>query len=306
VIVDADDLDDLYGSVIDTLQVKAYVNGTTLGPDSHAGLPTLLEFGNFNDNPDNATTSTDMKKFAGNISLGNIAIPMPQSTWWNAGATTPVASYIAKFESPTGLSGSMGLVTADMSSGISRQVRPVTDVKVTGVSTYNATTDLLGGKASSINAAGIPVSNYLDGSELKSPKNIDDDPAPIIAKAFTDKDTENSKVWLSWTNPAGDNISGNIIEFFVVGTPVSSSSFNDDSLPAYAVYVAPKFDKFPIPNVWLKVLGATDKVAIVRIRTVKYGAGGTWIDFNERPFMKALPAAWAETITAPIDFTDTD
>lgn len=299
-----------YANVTDTLQVKAYVNGTTLGPDSHAGLPTLLEFGNFNEPKSPAVASgadlTTLTNFDGTVNLGSIPIPKPNPTYWNAGADTPVVSYIATFNSPSGLMGSMGLITADMSSGITRQVTPATNVKITGISDYGETLDLKIGKAPSHAAAGIYVSNYLSGSTLTSPKNIntttgklDGTNAPIIAKAFTDDDTENPKVWLSWTNASGENISGNIIEFF----KYTGSDLTADSLPHYVVHVSPNYDEFPIPNNWVKVLGADANGAVVRIRTVRYGPNNsTRINFNEEPFKKALPYAWAETITAVIKF----
>jgi len=140
-----------------------------------------------------------------------------------------------------------------------------------------------------------------------------------VAAAYTEHDSVRNidyqpKVWLSWTPPdnattGSDRISGYVLEFFDATTTLSASS-----LPKYVVHLAPQYDEFPIPNNWVKALG--DK-AIVRIRTVRYGSGNAWatvqnniivtdsgvVNFNETPFLKALPYAWAETITEKIDFT---
>ena len=317
---DPDDLGNLYDQVTDTLQVKAYVNGTSLGPDSHAGLPTLLEFGNFNADPggEGSGNAFDLlSKFDGIIDLGRIEIPAPTSTdaavlYWNAGGTrtsppTPVASYIATFPSPYGLPGSMGLIAATtdplISGGISRQVSPVTNVKITGATTYDATTDLANSKAPNHAAAGIPVSNHIEGGVLTMPTA-----PPVEAKAYLESSPAIGsgvpKVWLSWTNPSSsENISGNILEFFIVSDNVSLINLSEDTVPNYVVHVAPQLNEFPIPNTWTTNLGETGKNVIVRIRTVRYGPNNSSrIDFNVSPFLKALPYAWAETITELIKF----
>jgi hypothetical protein len=320
VVWDNDDIDTaggLYESVSDTLQVKAYVNGTSLGPDSHAGLPTLLEFGDLNSNPSGAN-QTGIKQFTNTMNLGPIRIPEPDTNW-NVGAKTPVASYIATFQSPKGLPGSMGLITADMSGGISRKIAPVTNVKVTGVENWDAKTDLSAGEARNRRDAGVLVSGTKAGGLL----NIDGTPvtAPIVAKAYKedDKDPDEGyrpKVWLSWDPPANatsgaDRISGYILEFFD-----SSSALTASSVPLYVVHLSPYYSEFPIPNNWSKKLGTNNK-AVVRIRTVRYGSGNVWatvnnnivtsgvVNFNETPFLKALPYAWAETITEEIKFPTT-
>jgi len=323
----------LYSKVDDTLQVKAYVNGISLGPDNHAGLPTLLEFGNFNA-PATVTKFGSLTNFNGEANLGSIPIPKPNKAVWNGdldsnGNPYPVASYIATFPSPTGLPGSMGLITDNMTGAISRQVRPAINVKITGVADYSATRDLSRGKAPNHASAGILVSNYVDGT-LKNPKNISppsntgpsnvcnaDVGDGIKAVAYTEnsptigEENGNAKIWLSWTNEGNENISGNIIEFFREALPLSA-----DSVPKYVVYVSPKYTEFPIPNTWVTALaGGTAHPVIVRIRTVRYGnapsnansstpSTANWINFNDSPFKKLLPYAWAETITEKIDFTN--
>ncbi|MCL1893225.1 MAG: hypothetical protein FWG02_03160 [Holophagaceae bacterium] len=307
----------LFG-VDETLQVLAYVNGTELGAvENHHGVPVYLEFGNLN--------KKDHRPFGGELNLGSIDIPAP-GAWHSNWKKTPVVSYVVKYSTDstiteysdgTGLTGTMGLITTDTTSGIALNLQPVTNLEITGKILPSATT-----------VVELPVSNYYKDDILYRPGNItfgathDETHKGKFGPTGTEitktiqahgiKVGDDSKVYLSWKNPRDpqnpeemEKFSGNIIEFFKVPAGVNPLADATNPTPAFKVFVAPDVEKFPIPNTWVVSLGSGTGEAVARIRTVRYGEGDGMIDFNDTPFMQALPATWTETITTKIDFTNT-
>ncbi|MCL1909075.1 MAG: hypothetical protein FWG12_06890 [Holophagaceae bacterium] len=291
----------LLASLTENLQVLAYVNGTELGPvENHHGVPTYMEFGNINAEMQNLVKSDAEKRYGGTLELGPVPIPKPPTNW-SAGQSTPVASYIVKYSSPaasydagsTGLPGSMGVITDKVGDAIRLTVPPVTDVKITTGATSTE-----------------PVSNYYVGNTLTRPGAFGPDSTAATKSATARASTVggNNKIKLSWTNPKIDGepveFSGNILEFFSV--PYATGVLNDGHVPKYKVYVSPETNEFPIPNEWVTSLATDDMdrvvFTVVRIRTVKYGEGGNFINFDVEPFKQALPAVWSETITSKINF----
>jgi hypothetical protein len=329
---------DDFSDVKDTLRVVAYVNGTELGPVENAhGVPVYLEFGNLNANTASAFSDMNALTFLnsgplapgldkfnsafmnGTINLGTYQIPMPDLDRWDAVGTTPVVSYIVKYaaESGTdtpgaGLSGTMGTIkVADGSTAaITVGQNPITNLRITTTQGYD-------GNARN-NVAHVDVSDPLTTTSTTSATNGVSYAHPALASARAYRLTSGvpGKVWLSWTNPAG-NFSGNILEFFQVQT--GANNLTDASVPLRKVYLAPTVNRFPIPDTWLLgtgvgSLGRTGYDVVIRVRTVKYGSGnfgslfagnapGTYmINFNEEPFMQALPASWVDTISGRINF----
>ena len=279
-------------TVNETMQVLAYSNGTSLGPDNHHGLPTLLEFGDLNKKSGN-------QPYGGKIEFRGIQIP-------TLGSNTPVLSYIAKyatstvatFAGGTGLSGTMGLITQNVGEEVRLDLPPVTDVKISTGPT-----------------AKTNISNYYVGSTLTKPG------ADVSAAGHTAGDGK-TKMWLSWTNPqmlkdpADEEepyekvpFSGNILEFFRV-PKADSGRMYDDNVPHFKVFVSAEVEEFPIPDEWVNEFKDTSGLfsaqAVVRMRTVRYGEYGSasnpMINFNETPYKQALPATWTDTITTRINF----
>jgi hypothetical protein len=275
-------------NVSDTLQVVSYVSGASLGPDGHQGLPVLLEFGDLNSNPAGLSAPG---AFSGRYDLGLLPVPRPLPAVWNtpidADRSAPVASYVARYALPgSGLSGSMGLVTADIGNAagispdaVSPSFAPVRNLRVTDGGAYGT------GAASSTyrgDGVSVAVSGWYN-SEADGGAGAWGEAAPeaangIVVGAYNDGGTDHCAVWLSWDNPAPGAISGCVVDFFDATGPIDSSS-----LPVYRVHVGPSLGAFPIPYSWLPRLGLTQggdfslapvsgaTSVAVRVRAVRYG-----------------------------------
>jgi hypothetical protein len=290
-------------SFTDTLQVLAY-RDTDLGATENINaLPTLLEFGKFYD-LDNAT---GIKEFNPIVNFGPIAIPIatPLNTDVNdekitnrkqwLGDNIPVAHYTLSFKDITsGLPGSIGVIAEveDLPAGIEAGIETVRNVRITsefGDDFYESST---------------PIGPYiaLNAEEKLELFGVDTTKLVVVEPLNEDKNI----AYLTWENPPMINTlpshSGNIIEFFDATAPLTASS-----VPLYKVHVAPQFDFFPIPNDWAKAMNSKAKV-VARIRTVQYGFvegdETTILDFNETPYLAAMPAVWADFISAPMTFKE--
>jgi hypothetical protein len=294
-------------NMVDTLQVLGYRNTALGAAENPNALPVLVEFGVL-------AANEVMGDFDYPVKFGPITIPaatnlaptepklvgervISNRPQW-IGESIPVAHYTVHYaDDHSGLPGSMGVIAkvADpsLAAGIKLGVETVKGVMITN--------EVTGGAVPREHST--PIGPYWDEDEEEIV--YEDFSAPVIARAMN---TANNIAFLTWLNPTiGDTdvpmpISGNVIEFFD-----GTGGLDDESLPLYRVNVSPDFEYFPIPDMWARSMSSLSEV-IVRIRTVRYGtwnadqAQNTMVDFNEEPFANALPAVWADFISAPIKF----
>jgi len=302
--------------VVETLQVVSYISGTELGPDNHQALPVLLEFGNINQPiiayEEDGVTPDHTLYLAGQYDLGSFPLYKP-SQWHTpieGDKSIPVASYIVRYTDPaTGLSGSMGVITDDLESGIDIwDFAPIRALRITTLAN-NASTPA-NTAAEWVNAtnqngpSGSLRSTAISG--LAGNNGWAAPPALVNAKAFNDNGGTNNdtsqaatglghyKVSLTWSNPANvlssgpvqnrPALSGNIIEFFnAADFDTADATKGPSALPIYKVYVGPGIAQFSIPDAWLPYLGYqgdgttfspigdAPTTVLVRVRSVRYG-----------------------------------
>ncbi|MCL1909099.1 MAG: hypothetical protein FWG12_07020 [Holophagaceae bacterium] len=271
-----------------------------------------------------------------NYNFGTFPIAKPDPLYWDAGGTTPVAIYQYNYRDNgtgrSGISGSAGYIaevlpgnlaiapistTDTAATGIISQLRitSTADRKITPTAEATKALRALPTVRTTSNASTYAESKAKDATEYIISTNPFGDsgtltpgqgniPAStVVAHMHPEFIGGQPKVWLFWTNPAESTYSGHIFEFFTT----TAGAVSVDDLPAYKVYMGKGQTEFPIPDSWLSTLGGTaDEHVVIRVRTVRYGTAeqGNLVDFNQTPFLKAMPAQWVDVLSTRIDFTD--
>jgi len=284
------------GNIVDTLQVLAYTSGVGLGPvDNTSSLPTLLEFGALSAN-------TGWGNMQGTLNLGRFPIPRPNSLYWN-GEFEPVLHYTVNWTGTSSLPGSLGIATRATDAGtIRRQITPIKNVWIT-TGPYTAVND----DPSKAKGWLTNVTDTTLASGFFDPTTT----TGVKADGYNNNGTPYYSVWLGWDNPPStEDRSGTILEIFDMAM-VDNNTPAANLAPLFKVHLDPEVNQFPLPHEWVEVLKATnpgdDTNIVFRLRTVRYGdrTTGNLINFNKSPYKQAFPAAWADTITARVNFKDT-
>ena len=277
----AGDLD----AIRDTFRVLAYVHGTELGPvENEFGVPVYLEFGDININTPIEATALVSTTTDENLWFGGFPIPKPQANYWDAGGTTPVATYTYNYiDANSGLSATAGYVRELKDTDSGTTVAVTAGPQITNLRISTGSFDKAGSVfhkdnnslftlpsaagTVALNTATLEAQRELDVTQYITTKFPNHDFATLAAARaagampnavvnvlpYQASSDAQPKVWLAWTNPtdtaAAPAYSGHIFEFFSVAT---GADLTDRDVPIYKVYMGRGQDRFPIPDAWLR------------------------------------------------------